>query len=103
MKLIDQSWTLSTGSTAGTVVNCFGMGDQSMVYVECDAGSSVNAMQFETALSAGGPFATVASTSATTTNTLRIMQFTGPLYYVRPRVQGVGGTITVALVTYGAD
>lgn len=95
------TWALDTVSTAGTAIDFRGFGVENSFYVENGAASS-GTITIESARTSSGPWATIASTGMATTGTAAVMEVTGPLLFVRPRVAStVGGTWTIEAVSYG--
>lgn len=92
-------WGDFTGSSAGTAVDFRGYGLENTFYVQSGAASS-GTVTIETAITAAGPWATIASTTVSATGSLAVMQVTGPFLFVRPRFASTG-TWTVQAVSFG--
>ena len=92
------TWTLAA-SSAGTAIDFQGWGVETSFYVESGAVSS-GVITIESARTAAGPWATIASTTVASTSAATVMEVTGPLLFVRPRVASTG-TWTVEAVSYG--
>lgn len=92
------TWDLSA-STAGTAVDFQGFGVETTFYVFCGANATTGVFTIQSARSATGPWATIASTRATDTNALTIQEVTGPLLFVRPLTPSTG--YIVEAVSFG--
>lgn len=92
------TWDLS-GSSAGVAVDFQGFGVETTFYVHCGPSGTTGVFSIQSARSAAGPWATIASTRATDTNALTIQEVTGPLLFVRPVVPSTG--YTVEAVSFG--
>ena len=93
------SWTDFTASTAGTAVDFRGFGTETSFYVESGAISS-GLVTIQSGRSASGPWATIASTTVSSTGAATIMEVTGPLLFVRPLVASTG-TWQIQAVSFG--
>lgn len=90
------------GSTgAGTAQDCQALGREYSFYVETDGNAnSTGSYQIRTARTSSGPWA-VLSSGTLSTGAADLVQITGPLLWVSPRVKTLGSTaglLTVELV-----
>lgn len=92
------TWDLSA-STVATAIDFQGFGLETTFYIQCGAAATTGTVTILSGRTSAGPFGTIASTVATTTNTLVIQEVTGPLLFVKPSVPSTG--YIVEAVSFG--
>lgn len=93
------AWTDFTASTAGTAIDFQGFGLETSFYVETGAASS-GVVTIKSGRSSNGPWATIASTTVSSTGAAVVMEVTGPLLWVQPTVASTG-TWKIEAVSFG--
>ena len=88
-----------TSSTAVTPYDFQGFGLETTFYIQAGAGATTGTITIQSARTAAGPWATIASTAVSNASTLVIQEVTGPLLFVRPVVQSTG--YIVEAVSFG--
>ena len=92
------TWDLTT-SSAATPIDFSGFGIETTFYIQCGAAATTGTVSILSGRTSAGPFGTIASTVAATTNTMVIQEVTGPLLFVKPSVPSSG--YIVEAVSFG--